>query len=159
MKDIFHGTVSAYANDKCRCASCKESWAEYMRRLRTDKARAKRYKAAYGLEMDEFFAILLRQGNRCGICKRDRDDLERDFFVDHDHETGKVRGLLCIPCNTGLGLLGDSIDGLLNGLDYLRKVSQSSPFVPNSCSIDEDLAPNQVELVREERIVVRIGPS
>lgn len=41
---------------------------------------------------------------------------------DHDHETGKFRGWLCVSCNTGLGKLGDSIEGLERALAYLRRV-------------------------------------
>jgi len=43
------------------------------------------------------------------------------MHIDHDHTTGVVRGVLCKPCNTGLGLLGDSEEGLSRALDYLRE--------------------------------------
>ena len=42
------------------------------------------------------------------------------FAVDHDHETGAVRGLLCNHCNRGIGLLGDSITNLENAIKYLQ---------------------------------------
>lgn len=42
-------------------------------------------------------------------------------MIDHDHETGRIRGLLCRPCNAGLGLLGDQDTRVQLALDYLRK--------------------------------------
>lgn len=41
--------------------------------------------------------------------------------IDHDHKTGAFRGWLCFPCNTGLGKLGDNIDGLLRAIEYLKR--------------------------------------
>jgi hypothetical protein len=45
--------------------------------------------------------------------------------VDHDHETNKIRGLLCSRCNTGLGLFFDNISNLENAILYLKKANQS----------------------------------
>lgn len=53
----------------------------------------------------------------CEIC-----GVEGKVHWDHDHETGKFRGWLCVKCNTGLGKLGDNIEGLERALAYLRKV-------------------------------------
>jgi hypothetical protein len=47
--------------------------------------------------------MMTDQGGRCGICGRD----DTDLVIDHDHQTGRVRGLLCNNCNSGLGFLGD----------------------------------------------------
>lgn len=56
------------------------------------------------------------QNNRCAICEK---KLGKRFCVDHDHATGKVRGILCYRCNTGIGLLGDNADGIKKALEYL----------------------------------------
>ena len=64
-----------------------------------DKARARRY----GLSLQEYRAILARQGHACAICARS----DRPLCVDHCHATGKVRGFLCRACNLGLGYYND----------------------------------------------------
>jgi len=64
---------------------------------------------------------LLEQGGKCALkfCE-ERINIET-AHVDHDHHTKKVRGLLCINCNTGIGKLGDKIDKLLMAACYLAK--------------------------------------
>jgi hypothetical protein len=55
------------------------------------------------------------EDNLCANCGR-----EAKLHLDHDHKTGKFRGYLCIPCNMGIGQLGDDIAGLERALSYLR---------------------------------------
>lgn len=74
------------------------------------------YRQKYGLTLDQVEEMYEVQGGRCAICQRPLDR----YTVDHDHETNKVRGLLCTACNTGIGHLGDSIEMLERALDYLR---------------------------------------
>lgn len=71
-------------------------------------------KRKFGLTGPE---ALQKFGNRCGICDR---ILGQRFCIDHDHETGEVRGVLCSKCNTGLGLFDDSITMLQLAVDYLN---------------------------------------
>lgn len=52
----------------------------------------------------------------CHICGR-----HVRLAIDHDHDTGAVRGVLCHACNTGIGKLGDSIEGLERALEYLKR--------------------------------------
>lgn len=86
----------------------KKHVAEYMRRA----SRRRRY----GLS-DEIFQELLKiQGGKCAIC---RDEFTRTPSVDHDHDTGRIRGLLCSPCNTGLGLFKESYARLVSAVEYL----------------------------------------
>jgi hypothetical protein len=70
----------------------------------------------YGVSIEEFKARLARQGNRCAICN---SEFRKTPNVDHDHQTGKIRGLLCGGCNTGMGNLGDSSSRLRAAADYL----------------------------------------
>lgn len=79
--------------------------------------RARAILLKYGLTPEAHGAMLQRQGGVCAICKRPPSD--RGLFVDHDHDTGTVRGLLCPACNTALGLLGDNLAGLLSAVSYL----------------------------------------
>jgi hypothetical protein len=71
----------------------------------------------YNLSMDEFENMLKSQDYKCQICKR---SLEKYSAVDHDHKTGKIRGLLCRKCNLGLGAAKDSTEVLENMIKYLE---------------------------------------
>ena len=73
----------------------------------------------YGISMQEFNELLAHQGGGCAICYKSIEFLRRRMNIDHCHETNVVRGILCSGCNTGLGHLGDNLDGLQRALDYL----------------------------------------
>ncbi len=74
----------------------------------------------YGLEPEDYDAMLEQQGGLCAICKRECVT-GRALHVDHDHNTGRVRGLLCHKCNSGLGQFGDSLDVIRSALTYLGR--------------------------------------
>lgn len=67
--------------------------------------------------------MLTQQGGRCGICASAEagPTKNRVFRVDHDHATGKVRGLLCVHCNSLLGYARDSVPNLVAAIGYLEK--------------------------------------
>lgn len=77
----------------------------------------------YGLTPQDYDARLGAQGNRCAICAREANGnkAQRDFAVDHCHDTRVVRGLLCHHCNVGLGHFFDSPDALRAAADYLER--------------------------------------
>lgn len=73
-----------------------------------------------GLSEREYNWMLKKQDSRCAICKTKAKDLNRRLAVDHCHELGAIRGLLCINCNLGLGLFRDDLRCLANALVYLE---------------------------------------
>lgn len=76
----------------------------------------------YKLTREEFDARLAAQGYRCKICGSPTPRRKnRDWHVDHNHKTEEIRGLLCHPCNIGLGLFGDSPERLRAAATYLEK--------------------------------------
>jgi len=75
---------------------------------------------AYGITLEDYDALLATQGGVCVICHNGTDE---PLHVDHDHTTGKVRGLLCSNCNTGIGLLKDDPVRLRAAADYLEEKS------------------------------------
>lgn len=75
----------------------------------------------YGIDLISYIEILQKQNNKCAICARNQANDGRKFAVDHDHKTGKIRGILCQSCNTGIGLLGDSISGIEKAFIYLKE--------------------------------------
>jgi hypothetical protein len=77
-----------------------------------DHARARRY----GLSLQDYRAILARQGSACAICKRS----DRPLCLDHCHATGKVRGFLCRTCNLGLGYYDDDPSLMRAATAYLE---------------------------------------
>lgn len=73
----------------------------------------------YGISRRKYLELLKNQGYCCAICDNSNED--EPLFVDHDHITGKVRGLLCRHCNTMLGFARDNIIRLKNGAEYLKR--------------------------------------
>lgn len=84
-----------------------------------------RLETRYGLTVEKFFKILKKQKARCAMC-REKFSCSKHTHVDHDHETGKVRGLLCAACNRGMGFLRDSITIFKQGIRYLKKHQQQT---------------------------------
>lgn len=74
----------------------------------------------YSIRPAEYWIMHRAQNGRCAICHR-KPDSPLGFRIDHNHATGKVRGLLCPACNTGLGLLGDSPAALSAAHAYLNE--------------------------------------
>lgn len=74
-------------------------------------------RTTYGVTRAEWYAMLISQSGRCLICL----DPMVEPSVDHDHATGLVRGLLCKPCNLGLGSFRDSVDRLRAAANYLER--------------------------------------
>jgi hypothetical protein len=69
----------------------------------------------YGIGADDFDRMVVEQGGVCAICGRPDPE-----HVDHDHETGEVRGILCFNCNGGLGQFRDDVDALRSAAVYLE---------------------------------------
>lgn len=85
----------------------------------------------YGWTIEQFHRQLARQGNRCYGCFEHVN--AKAAFIDHDHATGIVRGLLCSSCNTGLGLLKDNPEILRRLMTYLqRDISQTLVYLAGS---------------------------
>lgn len=76
----------------------------------------------YGLSAAEVDAMKVAQQFKCAVCKSDM----RPLNLDHDHRTGKIREMLCSPCNRGLGHFGDSPQLLSEAIKYLIRHSGNS---------------------------------
>jgi len=74
----------------------------------------------YGITPDEYKEMLKEQQDKCKICERDFDGEVNVPHVDHCHSSGKVRGLICRTCNTGLGNFEDRTDWLKKAVEYLE---------------------------------------
>ena len=82
-----------------------------------DKFLDSKLRSRYGITVKDYSNMYEKQNGKCAICDNSHDKLD----VDHCHETGVVRGLLCGVCNRALGMFGDNIKGLMKAIKYLRK--------------------------------------
>lgn len=73
-------------------------------------------KKAWGINLDEFNALVDKQNGLCGICQIKADI----FHIDHNHQTGKIRSLLCSNCNRGIGYLKESPVILQSAINYIN---------------------------------------
>lgn len=121
---------------KCKCEVAKqhrlanperykERAADYYQRNKSEvKRKTRNYslKKKYGISGPDYDHILAEQNGLCAICKRKVACKGRDnLYVDHCHDTGKVRGLLCQKCNSALGLFNDNLRLLEEAVKYMRK--------------------------------------
>jgi len=129
-----HPDRKYYAKDRCRSCYRKYTYHEnptpYIFRTKKyreenpDKAKAidfaKNLKANYGLTVEQYNTLVTNQDGKCNIC----GVLLEVPLVDHCHKTGKVRALLCRPCNSGLGMFRDDLTLLRRATDYLVQHAQ-----------------------------------
>lgn len=119
-----------YCSDKCK-----------------DEAISSRYlEKTYGITIDEYNTLLEEQDNRCAICGgegflMDNDRHKVKLVVDHDHNTGVIRGLLCHNCNRAIGLFHDNVNDLESAIKYLKRATT----IPNGST------PKQAEKVSTKR--------
>ncbi|CAB5219355.1 Recombination endonuclease VII [uncultured Caudovirales phage] len=100
---------------QCHKDACKARWHS---RDWLDKWASRNYK--YNVSKEFLIALYKKQEGKCVICNQE-PSTARGLHIDHCHETGEVRGLLCHGCNTGIGHLKENEKILLNAIKYLRK--------------------------------------
>lgn len=106
--------------------SPEERRQEDLRRMSLNKSamRRNRLKCKYGMELEEYDALFEAQSGCCAICSIPVGQSRQNktyFDIDHCHETGRIRGLLCSRCNSGLGCFKDTPALLLEAIKYLEK--------------------------------------
>lgn len=129
-KDVADFAVSRSTNDglQSSCRSCRS--ANY--RSHADEVRDKMREQRFGISRDQFDALFESQGRACAICKSPDPGISF-WHTDHDHACcpgsdktcgNCVRGILCGPCNQGLGRFGDDVDRLRSAIDYLERTTR-----------------------------------
>ena len=101
------------------CKDCKSSNDKEWYKQNKESARNNYFKGTYGITTKDVERLKVEQDYKCAIC--DEEESGRGLFVDHDHDTGEVRGLLCHHCNSGLGMAKDNVEILKNMIKYLEK--------------------------------------
>lgn len=119
-------------------------------------SRCSRIRRTFNVRPEDIEALRRAQFNECAICGA--RPTEKDLAVDHDHDSGRVRGFLCQSCNLGIGLLRHSVPLLQKSIDYLQKpfpglrmlsVREAHPSIPDS----------EVELMVQEALDDPIAKS
>jgi len=124
-------SAAARAKNPDKFNATSRKWYENNRAIHAERVRkwtdankgrlfGNHLRRTYGITLEEYNSLIERQGGGCGICGSTQDMRKLRFAVDHCHETGKVRGVLCQQCNRALGVLGDGIAGLMKAIEYLK---------------------------------------
>ena len=114
--------LSNFSNNKATkdglsriCRKCDYVKRKAHNKKNPTKAKEWELMSKYGITLEEYKSMYLSQEGKCTICTKEY----RVLVVDHNHDTGSVRGLLCSNCNTGIGLLQDKPINLKRAMDYL----------------------------------------
>lgn len=123
---------------RSECKACQainaRDWYRNNPQRANDNRRRWSLKKEYGLSVEEYDAMLAQQGGVCAICGQDepnkhgRTGTRFRLSVDHDHETGAVRSLLCQKCNRAIGLFDDDPERLQAAVDYLLRHREKKEF-------------------------------
>lgn len=111
-------TPSGY---RCKCKlCCKKAGKIYHATSECKTRNANRNLVKkYGITQSQYDTILKQQKGKCAICGNKKHPKGRKFAVDHNHDTGEVRGILCGNCNQGIGHLKDDVKLLKRAIKYL----------------------------------------
>lgn len=122
----FHRYFRDKEGRRTECRTCmRQRYLDnpegYARRNRAGHLRRK-----YGLSPSEYEDLVAKQEGLCAICGEGESAIGRNgqplpLAIDHCHDTGEIRGLLCFNCNTGLGRLGDNVQALERAIEYLKR--------------------------------------
>lgn len=113
------------------CKNCVNSQAFSPKRIanrkvynKVNKTRVKNYQLCrkFNITIEQYDQMLKDQDSKCAICQCTKDRFNRDFAVDHNHVTGQIRGLLCGPCNTSIGVfqVDTGIEMIQRALEYSK---------------------------------------
>jgi len=108
-----------------KCKPCHILVSREWQNNNPEKVKNARWLREFGVSFSFIENLKNKQKNCCAICKMELNTKIK-AHIDHNHATGKVRGILCQKCNQGLGLFNDSIDVLKSALKYLQKYNKKA---------------------------------
>ena len=123
--DDFYSFYDKWSNKKYVGARCKPCHQQYKRDSATTarNRKAEKLQLRYGLTFEQWEQMRENENFSCMICGINEDEMGRKLDVDHCHSSGKVRGLLCNPCNNMLGHARDNVAILETAAKYLKENS------------------------------------
>lgn len=98
---------------------CRKYYAKN-KKQRYEDGRKRFLMNKFGITIEEYNNLFEKQKGCCAICGIHQNKLDKKLAVDHGHETGEIRGLLCTRCNLLLGNVNDDISILINSIQYLN---------------------------------------
>ena len=127
----FPSTLKYFFKNKgglnSQCKDCRNKHQKEWRGKNKERCKEynkkRRLKINFNMSLEAYNNLLEKQNHCCAICKKHENDNKRDLAVDHNHKTGKVRGLLCINCNRLIGYSKDNIETLENAIRYLKELN------------------------------------
>ena len=109
------------ANNKGKVQAANKKWREKNKEKVRGIGQRSHLRKKYGMTKEDYAAILEKQGGACAICgTQEWQSKGKRPVIDHDHKTGKTRGILCHNCNVALGLLGEDIPRIESMIAYIR---------------------------------------
>lgn len=107
---------------RTQCKACDQKY----RLENQDEIREYHYQNRYGISLEQYEEKLKEQDYSCAICgsKHTSNDRMKRLVVDHNHNTGQVRGLLCHACNVAIGAAKEQEDILMACISYLRSYNR-----------------------------------
>lgn len=120
--DYFHRNKGGKYGTHNQCKECRKLYrGDWHIRYKDTRHRDTTYKYQYGIGLDDVDSMLKDQGYLCKICSKPVHYNNRTGCVDHNHQSGKVRGILCYTCNSALGKFKDSEELLTKAINYLKE--------------------------------------
>ena len=116
-KHINEFASAGAGKKRAKCKPCLARKKREYYKKNPDKARRRNLKTYYGITVEQYDEMVQEQNGCCAACDKSTDNL----VVDHDHSTGKVRGLLCSNCNLALGHFQDDVERIQNAINYLER--------------------------------------
>lgn len=115
-----------YENNKEKCRAASKRWQENNPERYKEIGESGRLKRVYGMTVQDYAELLVKQKNSCAICKKHKSNFKRKLAVDHIHGTKINRGLLCDNCNIALGLVKENIYTLQNMIFYIQEYCEKA---------------------------------
>lgn len=133
-RQAFHRATACSSGLRSRCIECEKSNTHHHSRIRF---------RVFGINPDTYLKLIENQKNLCACCgqpeKRMRKGEVKRLAVDHNHQSGTIRGLICQDCNLGIGCFEDSSNRLLQAVLYLVSTdpTQQSAEMKSLCATIE----------------------
>lgn len=134
-RDMFGIRRNGMSRSRCRPCEAKEArdWGKKNLDKIAKRNRRTSLRRWYGISEKQYDEMLFAQNGACAICFVPADKVKRGrLFVDHCGKTGRIRGLLCTCCNTGIGFLQHDPSALLAAIEYLRDPPMKQELFANS---------------------------